>query len=112
MNLCAACYEAPRYPFDIFIEDAGPLMIFIFPAAIGVVLWKIFITNRTTPRGNILSLGLDERSATYTELYGRSTPWLTLFLYAMVGVATFKLGVFAYEAWLYLFSLQIRCISQ
>jgi hypothetical protein len=85
------------YPVNIFVEDIGVLMLLILPAAIAVVLWKVFVTNRTTPRGNVLSLGLDETSATDTELYGREIPWRALFLYAAVGVTTFEFGVFVYE---------------
>ena len=97
MNLCPVGFDfVPRYPLDIFIEDAGAIMILIFPAAICVVLWRVFVTNRTTPRGNILSLGLDERSATYTELYGHKIPWLAIFLHALVGVATSMLCVLVF----------------
>ena len=74
-------------------------MIFLFPAAICAVLWKVFVTNRTTPRGNVLQLGLDETSATPTELYGHKIPWRALFLHAAVGVATFEFGVFVYETY-------------
>ena len=74
-------------------------MLFLFPAAICAVLWKVFVTNRIAPRGNVLSLGLDETSATQTELYGRNIPWKTLFLHAAAGVATFELGVFVYETY-------------
>ena len=99
------CFAAPDlyvsyYPMRIFLEDFGVLMLFLLPGAICVVLWKVFITNRITPRGNVLSLGLDENSATSTELYGRKIPWRTLFLHAAVGVATFELGVFGYETYL------------
>ena len=85
------------YPVSTFTDDLGTLILFIFPAAICVVLWKVFVTNRTTPRGNVLQLGLDETSATQTELYGRKIPWRSLFLYAAVGVTTFEFGVFVYE---------------
>ena len=95
MTLCplSNAYLSAWYDFNVMIDDIAELMVYTVPVAICVVLWKVFITNRTTPRGNILSLGLDESSATYTELYGRSIPWLTLFLHVLVGVATFKLGV-------------------
>jgi hypothetical protein len=89
-------YE-PDYSVNLFVLDVETLILFIVPAAIGVVLWKIFVTNRTTPRGNVLSLGLDETSATPTELYGSKIPWRALFLYASVGVTTFQFGVFIYE---------------
>jgi len=85
------------YPVSTFTDDLGTLILFIFPAAICVVLWKVFVTNRTTPRGNVLQLGLDETSATQTELYGWKIPWRSLFLYAAVGVTTFEFGVFVYE---------------
>jgi len=87
------------YPVYIFVEDFGTLMLFVFPAAICVILWKVFVTNRTTPRGNVLALGLDETSATPTELYGRNIPWRSLFFHAAVGVATFEFGVFVYETY-------------
>jgi len=98
--LCPAeSYLSPEYPVNIFVEDISTLILFIFPAAICVVLWKVFVTNRTTPRGNVLRLGLDETSATETELYGRNIPWRALFLHAAVGVATFEFGVFVYETY-------------
>ena len=90
---------SPDYPANIFVEDLNTLMLFIFPAAVCVVLWKVFVTNRVTPRGNVLRLGLDESSATETELYGRKFPWRALFLYAAVGVTTFEFGVFVYETY-------------
>jgi uncharacterized membrane protein YagU involved in acid resistance len=87
------------YPTNIFVEDFGVLMLYIVPAAICVVLWKVFVTNRTAPRGNVLQLGLNETSATPAELYGRKFPWRALFLHAAVGVATFEFGVFVYETY-------------
>ena len=87
------------YPVNTFAEDLGALILILVPAAICVVLWKVFVTNRTTPRGNVLQLGLDETSATPTELYGRKIPWRALFLHAAVGVATFEFGVFVYETY-------------
>ena len=87
------------YPVNTFVEDISVLMLMILPAAIAVVLWKVFVTNRTTPRGNILSLGLDETSATETELYGGSIPWRSLFSYAAVGVTTFEFGVYVFETY-------------
>ena len=82
-------------------REEGFVLLVVFLSvtlgAICLVLWKVFVTNRITPRGNVLSLGLDENSATSTELYGRKIPWRTLFLHAAVGVTTFELGVFVYE---------------
>jgi hypothetical protein len=92
-------YYYSEYPANVFVEDLSTLMLFILPAAICVVLWKVFVTNRTTPRGNVLALGLDETTATQTELYGRKIPWRSLFLYAAVGVTTFEFGVFIYQTY-------------
>jgi hypothetical protein len=92
-------YYVSNYPVNTFVEDLGTLMLFLVPAAIFVVLWKVFVTNRTTPRGNVLRLGLDETSATETELYGRKFPWRALFLHAAVGVTTFEFGVFVYQTY-------------
>ena len=90
-------YYDPNYSANLMMLDVGTLILFIAPAAICVVLWKVFITNRTTPRGNVLSLGLDDTSATHTELYGRDIPWRALFLYVTVGVTTFELGLYVYH---------------
>src|ERR1700752_155342 len=73
------------------------MFVMVVLGAFCVVLWKVFVTNRTIPRGNVLSLGLDESSATPTELYGHRIPWRALFMYVAVGVTTFELGVFIYE---------------
>lgn len=106
MGMISHCVDSgfyvSYYPLRILWEDVGVLMLFLFPAAICVVLWKVFVTNRTIPRGNVLALGLDESSATDLELYGRTIPWKTLALRALVGAGTFKLGVLAFEAYRYL----------
>ena len=93
-------YEA--YPLRTFVMDVGELVFYLFPVVILVVLWKIFVVNRTAPRGNILSLGLDNTTATHAELYGRRIPWLTLFLRVLVGAITFQLGVSAFQVASYL----------
>lgn len=92
---------SPDYPVNIFVEDISTLMLFVLPAAICVILWKVFVTKRITPRGNVLSLGLDESSATPSELYGQKIPWRSLFLHFLVGLGTFKLGLVAYETCCY-----------
>jgi hypothetical protein len=79
-----------------FISDAGLLILAATPAAIGYVLWRVFVTNRMSPSGTLM-LGLDENSATYTELYGHTFPWWALFTRAALGVATIEFGVFVYE---------------
>ena len=80
------------YPPDSsFLIGFKVLMIFVVPAAMGYMLWRIFVTNRTPPVG-ISVLGLNESSETYSELCRRVIPWRTLLLYVLAGVTL------AYEA--------------
>jgi hypothetical protein len=72
----------------------GLLMIAAVPAAIGSVLWRIFVTNRKGPAGTTI-LGLDENSATYREVYDHGMSWQTTFLYGLTGVV-FGFEVFRY----------------
>lgn len=103
MQTCCFCTELTSdYPVDIFVEDISTLMLFVLPAAICVILWKVFVSNRIAPRGNVVSLGLDESSATPAELYGRKFPWRSLFMHAAVGMTTFEFGLFVYRTYYYL----------
>jgi hypothetical protein len=97
---CPIDYYTVSDPYPSASEEEFLLEVILVAVILGafcVVLWKVFITNRITPRGNVLSLGLDETSATHSELYGRRIPWRTLFIYAAAGVTTFELGVSVYE---------------
>lgn len=96
----------------VFFIDAGLLMIAAVPAAVVVVLWKIFVTNRIAPRGNVLALGLNDTSATQVELYGRSIPWRTLFLRASVAAVTCQLGVFSFDATCYVQNLLLSYVHR
>src|SRR5215216_598563 len=87
-----------------FFSVVDNLMTLVVPAAIGYALWRIFVTNRIRPGGTTV-LGLDENSATYTELYDRRIPWPSLVLYVLTSVVTFKLGVLAFEAFWYVMDL-------
>lgn len=81
-----------------FLLDVAGLMIFVIPTAIGYALWRIFVTNRTGPRGTTM-LGLDENSAMRTEMYDHGISWRTLFLYSLTGF------VFLFETFRYLVDL-------
>jgi hypothetical protein len=81
-----------------FIFDVGVLMIAVVPAAIGYALWRIFVTNRTGPEGTTI-LGLDENSATYTEVYDHGISWQRLLVYGLTGC------LFAFEAFVNLMDL-------
>ena len=101
--MCPSGFDfSPTYELATFIEDVSWLMIFVFPPAMGYVLWRVFVTNRMAPRGGILSLGLDETSATPSELYGRTFSIRKLALYALTSVVTFSLGLIAFDFYYYL----------
>ena len=78
-----------------FFYDFAILMIAAVPAAIVSVLWRIFVTNRTSLVGTTI-LGLDENSGTYSEMYDQGISWRTMFLYGLTGV------VFGFETFRYL----------
>ena len=80
-----------------FLLDVVVLMIFfVIPTTIGYTLWRIFVTNRTG-LGGTTTLGLDENSATYKEMYDHGISWRRLFLYGLTGVV-FGFEVFRYVA--------------
>jgi hypothetical protein len=76
-------------------------MILLTPPVIGYMLWRIFVTNRLNPRGNVCVLGLTETSATQAEMYGRRIRWKHLALYACTGWLTFDLGLMAFDFYYY-----------
>ena len=104
--MCPAGFDfSPDYDLITFLDDVKELMVYLFPAAIGYMLWRIFVTNRMAPRGGVLSLGLDETSATHSELYGRKISGWKLALYAVTSVLTFNLGLLAFDVYYYLADL-------
>lgn len=67
MNIaCVACETSlsPDYSLLTFIQDINELTFYIGPLVMCVVLWKLFVTNRITPGGNIIVLRLDARAST------------------------------------------------
>ena len=64
---CCACWDfSPDYPLEIFFQDLNEFMLYIAPLVFCVVLWKLLVTNRTTPRGDVTVLGLDASAPTYS----------------------------------------------
>ena len=98
MVTCCACDPEMTYNVAIFLQDCNEFMVYTVPVAICVVLWKIFVTNRTTPRGDMTFLGLDESSATYSPPVQRGVTFGTLLLYLLTSVSTFGLGVLVFGA--------------
>lgn len=85
-----------------FFFDVSALMTVAVPAAICYALWRLFVTNRTGPRGGVVVLGLDNSSAADSELYGRRISRWNLLLYAVTSFLTFNFGVFVFEGYRYL----------
>ncbi len=79
MSLCPI--EPYTYPWYDISELIALLSIVLVPPAICYILWRIFVTNRLAPRGNVCVLGLTETSATHIELYGRGIQWSKVALY-------------------------------
>ena len=72
-------------------SDVAAYVILVVPAAIGYALWRIFVTNRTRPIGTT-TLGLNENSAAFSEVYDDGISWQKLLIYGLTGC------LFAFEA--------------
>jgi len=90
---------------ETFIDDIAELAIYMVPPAIGYMLWRIFVTNRMNPRGNVCVLGISETSATPAEMYGRRISCWTFGLYVLTGLVTLKLGLLAFDFYYYVVAL-------
>ena len=80
-----------------FVTDTIRLYVLTFPLIIGFTLWRIFITNKVGPRGDITVLGLDDSLSIYSE---RGQCRLSRYIrceYVLVGVLTFALGLMTFE---------------
>jgi len=77
-----------------FINDTLELMVVVGPGALCLTLWRIFVTNRSGPRGGIVSLGLDDSSRVYA---GNASPISHCMRlgYCVTAVVTFVLGSMA-----------------
>lgn len=98
MNV-TCCFCEPQLVYDLatLLEDVNELMLYTAPAATCVVLWKVFVTNRRSPRGDMTVLGLDESASTYSPVYGPGISTWVLLLYILTSVLTFGLGLLAFE---------------
>ena len=108
ITICSHGYDGLLELNDFgFAVDTATLHLIAVPAIIAVILWRIFITNKVGPRGGITVLGLDDSSATYSELGQCPLSHYIRFEYVLVAVLTFVLGVLASEAYNSLFVLFI-----
>ena len=74
-----------------FINDTLELMVVVAPGALCLTLWRIFVTNRSGPRGGIVSLGLDDSSIVYAGNASHISHYVRLG-YCVTALATFALG--------------------
>jgi len=85
-----------------FFYDAAELLVLVVPAAILCILWRIFVTNRSGPRGGVVVLGLDDSSSIYSDLDPKGVSIYFRLLYCLVSLLTFLLGLIAFEGVLFL----------
>lgn len=65
---CCFCGPSlsPSYPWATFSQDVYEILFYIAPFVLCIVLWKLLVTNRSTPRGDVTVLGLDVSTSTYS----------------------------------------------
>ena len=96
MVTCCFCEPELTYSVSTFVQDLNEFMFYSTPAWTCVVLWKIFVTNRRTPRGDITVLGLDASARTYSPTVERGVSGWRVVLYLLTSILTFTLGVLAF----------------
>lgn len=103
---CSYCeiFDLRELPF---FADTIALHLLAVPVIVGLILWRIFITNKVGPRGGITVLGLDDSSSIYSELGQNRLSHYIRFEYVLVSVLTFVLGLMASEVGKSLFVLFI-----
>jgi len=83
---------------EAFFHDAAELLVLVVPAAILYILWRIFVINRSGPRGGVVVLGLDDSSSVYSDLGPRGVSIHIRLLYCAVSILTFLMGILTFEA--------------
>jgi hypothetical protein len=94
--LCSWCEPYWACELARISEDLSYLMVYTVMPAIFIVLWRIFVTNRSP---GVLVLGLEESSLPRSEVIApksRLTIW-KLLLYVLAGVITFEIGLGAFD---------------
>lgn len=61
------CVDPPlTYHHDPFFQNVNEFLFYVVPLVLCIVLWKLLVTNRSTPRGDVTVLGLDVSTSTYS----------------------------------------------
>src|SRR5215204_5432444 len=95
MFICPVSYQLTP-----FAEDVIKVLGILGPPALCMVIWTVFVTNRTAPRRDVL--GLNDSSITYSEVPGHRISGLILLLYGFSSFVTFSLGLLAHDSYRYL----------
>ena len=98
MVTCCFCEPQLTYHLETFIQDLAEFMLYTTPSTLIIILWKVFITNRRMPRGNLTVLRLDESAETYSPVVNEGPSDLLVILYLLTGMLTFTVGVLAFDA--------------
>jgi hypothetical protein len=84
-----------------FFTDVGALLTLVAPGAIWFLLWRMYVTNRSGPRGDITVLGLGD-SAPYLDCERAYVPAPVRLSYCLVSVVTFLVGFLTSEGFKFL----------
>ena len=98
MPTCCACEPEMIYSLTTCISDAAEFVVYTTPAAVALLGWKFFVTNRKTARGNITVLRLDASSLTYSPEVDPGPSTAIIIFYLATALATFSLGLLAFAA--------------
>ena len=97
------CFSAfPELENTVSLDEALGFLVLVVPAALCFALWRIFVTNRSGPRGGVVVLGLDDSSSVYSDLSPTGVPLYLRVVYCAVSILTFMIGVLIYEGFTFL----------
>src|SRR5215213_11443605 len=88
---------APTVDLADFLGFFFVSAVFAFPIAVGVVLWKNFVTDRPSLPPEVGVLGLDDRPSLYSETTEPGVSAWTILLYFLTSLITFGLGVLLFH---------------
>ncbi|HKE55685.1 MAG TPA: hypothetical protein VKB46_03250 [Pyrinomonadaceae bacterium] len=85
-----------------FFADTLALLQIVVPGATIFALWRIFVTNKSGPPGDIVVIGLDDSSSIYSDQSQRRISLCRRFLYCLTTILTFAIGLLAAKAFEFL----------
>lgn len=95
------CFSDPRWELaevePLFVHGTIELLTIIIPAAIVVVIWKLYVTNKRISRPRFSTLGLDDSLEEGNRAHScafRVSSRVNLLIYGTTALVTFDLGCF------------------